>query len=281
MKAQGYDPRRSLTLLWGEPTRPGRSGLSVRRIVAAAVKRADREGIDALSMRNLASDLGVATMALYTHVPGTEELLDLVFDGVLAELYASTAPAARRRGWRTGMRFVAEQNWQLYRRHPWLLDLGPRPALGPSTVRKYDLELGPLDGIGLSFVEMNEALSLVTNHVVGLARIDAQLARERRRTGLSDAEWWSRHQPTMAEVTQLMPYRLAARVGQAAAEAASGLFDPALALSFGLDRILDGLGVLIDSRAKKPGRASPNPKKAPATRRANRPGRSASRNSGA
>ncbi len=279
MKAQSYDPRRSLTLLWGEPSQPGRSGLSLRKIVAAAVKRADRDGLDEVSMRHLAADLGVATMALYTHVPGKEELLDLIFDGVLGELYASTAPAARRGGWRAGMRFVAEQNWQLYRRHPWLLDIGPRPALGPHTVRKYDLELGPLDGIGLTFVEMNEALSLINNHVVGLARIDAQFAKERRRTGLSDAEWWSRQEPTLAEATQLMPYRLAARVGQAAAEAANGLFDPALALSFGLDRILDGLGVLIDGRAKKPGRKRASVKGAPATRREGRPGRSGSRSS--
>jgi hypothetical protein len=161
-----------------------------------------------------------------------------------------------------------------------LLDVGPRPALGPNTVRKYDLELGPLDGIGLTFIEMNEALSLVTNHVVGLARIEAQFARERRRTGLSDAEWWSRHEPTMAEATQLMPYRLAARVGQAAAEAANGLFDPALALSFGLDRIVDGLVVLVEGRARglrsKRSKAKATVR---ATKRAGRPGRSASRSS--
>jgi len=244
-----HDPRRSLALLWGQPGKPGRSGLSIGWIVEAAVKLADGEGLAALSMRRLAADLGVGTMALYTHVPGKDVLLDVMFDAVLGEFYREAAPRDRPGGWQAGLRCVAEENWAAYQRHPWAFELGPRPALGPNTIRKCDLELGPLEGIGLTFVEMNEALSLVLNHVAGVARIAWQLAEERKRTGLSDADWWAQHEPVMAAATELMPYDLASRVGQAASEAANGLYDPKLAFEFGLDRIIDGIGVLVTRRA--------------------------------
>lgn len=247
--ASGYDPRRSLALLWGQPGKPGRSGLSIGWIVEAAIRLADAEGVGAVSMRRLAADLGVGTMALYTHVPGKDAMLDVMFDAVLGELYRDAPPKDRPGGWQAGLRAVAEENWAHYKRHPWTLELGPRPALGPNTIRKYDAELGPLDGIGLTFVEMNEALSLLLNHVTGVARIEWQLEQERRATGLSDAEWWARHEPLMTEATALMPYQLAGRVGQAAAEAANGLYDPKLAFTFGLDRIIDGIGVLVAKRA--------------------------------
>jgi AcrR family transcriptional regulator len=243
-----HDPRRSLALLWGQPGKPGRSGLSIGWIVEAAVKLADAEGLAALSMRRLAADLGVGTMALYTHVPGKETLLDVMFDAVLGGFYREAVPRERPGGWQAGLRFVAEENWEFYQRHSWAFELGPRPALGPNTVRKYDLELGPLEGTGLTFVEMNEALSLVLNHVAAVARIAWQLAEERKRTGLSDAEWWARHEPMMTEAAQHMPHDLASRVGQAASEAANGLYDPRLAFEFGLDRIVDGIGVLVAQR---------------------------------
>ncbi|MCW5719134.1 MAG: TetR/AcrR family transcriptional regulator C-terminal domain-containing protein [Bauldia sp.] len=249
MTTTSHDPRRSLALLWGQPGRAGRSGLSIGWIVEAAVKLADAEGLAALSMRRLAADLGVGTMALYTHVPGKEALLDVMFDAVLGEFYRDAPPREKPGGWQAGLRSVAEENWAAYQRHPWAFELGPRPALGPNTVRKYDLELGPLEGIGLTFVEMNEALSLVLNHVAGVARIAWQLAEERKRTGLSDADWWAQHEPVMAAATELMPYQLASRVGQAASEAANGLYDPKLAFEFGVDRIIDGIGVLVARRA--------------------------------
>ena len=79
------DLSRSLELLWGtrEPaTRGPKAELSLERIVDAAVALADREGLGALSMRRVATELGVGTMSLYRHVPGKGELLDLMLDRV-------------------------------------------------------------------------------------------------------------------------------------------------------------------------------------------------------
>ncbi|GFJ93720.1 TetR/AcrR family transcriptional regulator [Phytohabitans rumicis] len=84
-----HDPteqlRRTIDLLWGEWARPARGpkpSLTLDRIVDAAIALADREGIDALSMRRVAAELGAGTMSLYRHVPGKAELLALMLDKV-------------------------------------------------------------------------------------------------------------------------------------------------------------------------------------------------------
>jgi AcrR family transcriptional regulator len=88
------DPKRTMALLWGigkKPTRGPKPGLSVGRIVSAAVEVADAEGLGALSMRRVADRLGIGTMSLYTYVPGKAELIDVMLDTVLGETPASWA----------------------------------------------------------------------------------------------------------------------------------------------------------------------------------------------
>src|SRR5690606_41791780 len=82
------DPTPALRLLWGErpePRRGPRRGLDLDRIVAAAVELADEEGERGLSMRGVASRLGIGTASLYTYVPRRSELTALVLDAVIAE----------------------------------------------------------------------------------------------------------------------------------------------------------------------------------------------------
>ncbi|MBK3547134.1 TetR/AcrR family transcriptional regulator, partial [Streptomyces sp. MBT60] len=88
------DIARSLELLWGTGERPSRGpkpGLTLDRIVTAAVAVADAEGLAAVSMRRLSTELGTGTMSLYRYVPGKSELLDLMFDRVLGEPFADHA----------------------------------------------------------------------------------------------------------------------------------------------------------------------------------------------
>jgi AcrR family transcriptional regulator len=161
------DPARSLALLWGSQTEAGRSGLTLKAIVTAAIDLADTEGVDALSMRNVAQRLGVGTMSLYTHVPNKTDLIDLMFDTAYGELYESVeSPSQQPEGWRGGLRFIANQNWDLYRRHPWMLQIATgRSVLGPHAAIKYEAELRPLDNLGLSDVEMDRGCrSCSINH---------------------------------------------------------------------------------------------------------------------
>jgi AcrR family transcriptional regulator len=241
------NPVRSLGLLWGPQGKTGRSGLSIRGIVTTAIEVADAQGIEAVSMRKIAEALNVGTMSLYTHIPGKAELTDLMIDTVYGELYSDIdEPLRQPGGWRAGLEFVANRNWELYQRHPWLLlTVGVRPAMGPNAFNKYEAELRPLEGIGLSDVDMDSALSLVLSHVDGRARFrhSLNLAREEQ----SDNEWWLEQLPLLERVASATPLPVANRVGQASSEFYQGVADPAHALAFGLARILDGIDQLIKS----------------------------------
>lgn len=249
-KAAAADPARSIGLLWGAPGKAGRTGLSAPAIVDAALAIADAEGLDAVSMRRVADRLGVGAMSLYTHVPGRPDLVDLITDAALADLYADVDEAARAGGgWRGGLRLVAERNWELYRRRPWLLDLtGARPVLGPHTAHKYEAELRPLDGIGITDLEMDSVLTLVLTHVAGTARQLLGVARTRAETGLTDVQWWEAVAPALARHIDGSRFPVSARVGQSSSEHYDAASDPAHAYAFGLDRILDGVEQLVARR---------------------------------
>ena len=265
------DQVRTLELLWGTRTASGlgrKPGLGLAQIVSAAVEVADSDGLQSLSMRRVADRLGVGAMSLYRHVQDKAELLDLMIDRVLAEVRydedidraggdrAGTDPAGAEKagvdpaggpsgvdgiGWRSRLERVARANRALYERHPWLLGLfANRPPLGPGVVAKYDAELHAVDGIGLTDVEMDLALTLV----LGYARDATASLLEWRslpeRSGEADDEWWARLEPHMTRVLGDR-YRLAVRVGTAASTQYDGVHDAERAWEFGLQRILDGI----------------------------------------
>lgn len=249
-KVSATDPARSLALLWGSHSKPGRSGLTVRSIVLAAIELAVEEGLDAVSMRHVAERLEVGTMSLYTHVPGKGELVDLMIDTAYGELYDDVdAPSRQPGGWRGGLEFVAARNWDLYRRNPWMLQIvDVRSTLGPNASLKYEAELRPLEGTGLSDVEMDSVLALVLSHVESTARAKANQARIQEESGMTDTEWWLSNAPILEKIMDSSRFPLASRVGQAAGEAHQSIADSAHALTFGLERILDGIAGLIEGR---------------------------------
>lgn len=245
----GGDPQRSVELLWGtrEPPRRGpKPKLTVEAIVRAAIEVADAEGLPALSMRRVAEQVGVTAMSLYTYVPGKAELLDVMIDRVSAE---TARPAEVPGGWRGRLEQLARENWALYHRHPWVLQVATsRPPLGPGVTGKYDYELGAVDGIGLSDVEMDAVLSLVLGHVEGAARRSLDAAQVVQRTGLTDEQWWEAAGPALDKVFDVDRYPTAARVGAAAGEQYGGAASPEHAFEFGLRRILDGVEALVRTR---------------------------------
>jgi AcrR family transcriptional regulator len=243
------DPVRGMELLWrdGAKTR-GRGpkpGLTVERIVTAAVEIADADGLAALSMRRVAERLGVGTMSLYTYVPGKAELTDVMFDTVLGEqgpLWADT--------WRERLELIARANLEMYRRHPWLLAVmaNSRPPLGPNSIANYDRDLRAVEGIGLSDLEMDSVVTMVYVYVQGAARTAIEAATTEPATGVSDQEWWDTYAPLLEKVFDPEKYPLAARVGAAAGETYQSAYDPEHGFRFGLARLLDGVEAMISSR---------------------------------
>jgi len=243
------DPRRSLELLWGlaPPRRRGpRPRLTLEDIATAAIELADAEGLAALSMRRVADRLSVATMSLYTYVPSKAELIDVMLDRVYGETSKIYAVGA---AWRARLEQVARDNWELYHRHPWMLQVvSHRPVLGPNLIAKYDFELRAIEGQGLSDLEMDHVVSLIANYVHGAVRSAVEASQAESRTGLTDAQWWEISGPLLEKVFDPAKFPTAARVGKAAGEAYDAVGDPERAFSFGLDRVLDGVEALITRR---------------------------------
>ena len=195
-------------------------------------------------MRRVADRLDVGTMSLYRYVPAKAELLDLMFDRVSNE---TARPDDAADGWRGRLEQIARENLALYARHPWLLDLANfRPPLGPGVIAKYDYELRAIDGIGLSDVAMDSVLALLLGYVRSAAASRAAWMRVPDETGQTDDEWWLSIAPTLEQVLDVERYAVAVRVGTASTEEYRGLHDPTQAFEFGLERVLDGIAVLIE-----------------------------------
>ncbi|PSR58187.1 TetR family transcriptional regulator [Nocardia sp. MDA0666] len=242
------DPARTLELLWRQPgrapTRGPKQRSSVDEVVAAAVDIADSEGSAALTMRAVAAKLGLTPMATYTYVPGKAELLDLMLDWVYARM-----PRTELTGkpWRERVAAVAQDNRTMLARHRWVAYVPTtRPPLGPGLAAKYDHELSAFDGLGLSDVEMDAALTYLLGFVTAVSRIAIDTDRAAADSGVSDREWWERTAPVLEQVFDPQRYPLAARVGSAAGQAHDSAYSADHAWDFGLARVLDGLAVLVE-----------------------------------
>ena len=241
------DPVRLIGLLWTPSSAVGRSGVTVGAVTEAAIRLADAEGLESVTMRRLADDLGVGAMTLYTYVPGRTELVELMLDRVAGQVYPDRAPVDAP-DWRGGMERVVEANWAYLMAHPWTVDVPPgRPVLGPGVSTKYELELAPLDGIGLTDLEMNNVLTAVVGLVTYSARWYLTLDRVRSDTALTDEQWWHAVGPSLgaAIAASGATFPLAGRVGTAVGEALSAADDPEGAMRYGVERLLDGVAARL------------------------------------
>ncbi|WP_067543612.1 TetR/AcrR family transcriptional regulator C-terminal domain-containing protein [Nocardia crassostreae] len=245
------DPVRTLELLWREPgqgagARGPKQRTTVDAVVAAAIEIADAEGLTALTMRSVAAKLGVTPMATYTYVPGKAELLDLMLDTVYQRMPRTDLTGM---SWWERVSAIAAENRAMLAAHPWVAYLPTtRPPLGPGVTVKYDHELHAFDGLGLSDLEMDAALTHVLGFVNSVARIAIDTERAAADSGESDHEWWERAAPILERVFDAGRYPLAARVGAVAGQAHDGAYDADHAYRFGLARVLDGLAALVENR---------------------------------
>ncbi|MFJ8717806.1 TetR/AcrR family transcriptional regulator [Streptomyces violaceus] len=239
------DIARTLELLWDTGRRPSRGPkptLTLDRIVEAAVQVADAEGLGGLSMRRVAAELGTGTMSLYRYVPGKGELLDLMLDRVQRP---TGEPAGPGGGWRAALEAVARENLALYRRHPWLLQVNQsRPILGPSALDGMERVLTRIRPMGLTDPELVSVIIMIDGYVVGAARTQVHEQEAERRTGLTDAEFWQAQVPVLEKVMASGRYPVTASLSE---DAFGSDFDH---FEFGLQRMLDGLDVLVARRGE-------------------------------
>lgn len=256
----GGEPSRTLALLWraeaaGSAPRKGPDRrITVDTVVDAAIALADSRGLGALTIRAVGERVGLATMSVYTYVPGKAELLDLMVDACYLRMPRA---AWGRQRWRRRLTAVAEANRDLLTAHPWLSEVAAlsRPPLGPGLMAKYEHELAAFDGTGLGDVDTDAALTYLLGFVQAHARAAHDAARVTTDSAMSDEQWWAANQPVLARAFDETAYPRAVRIGAAAGAAQGSAWSAERAWRFGLDRTLDGLAALIE---KVPGDTRPS-----------------------
>ncbi len=232
---------RGAELLWGTPGRPTRGpkpGLSLDGIVRAAIKIADAEGIQAVSMQRVAGEFGFTTMSLYRYVPGKNELIDLMIDTAVG-----TPPdlGAVPGGWRPRLREWAHQTAAVFQRHPWFLATATQRTMGPNQLGWLECAVAALAESGLTGEPLVESVLLVNGHVRSTAPFLAPGGAQEAGT----AQWAEALVGLMRTHRDRFPALNRAIDAGAFGPPAAG--QPDGALDFGLDRIFDGIETLIST----------------------------------
>ncbi|GHC60285.1 TetR/AcrR family transcriptional regulator [Streptomyces cinnamoneus] len=175
--ASGVDPQ-ELWLTSDRPRRGRKPAFSRESITAAAVALADAEGLDAVTMRRVASEVGAGVMSLYSYAPDKATLIELMVDHVSGELPVSGAPTG---DWRADLKAIAHLQRALMLRHPWLpAALSTRRSLGPHTLAFLERALAALRPTGLDGAAKLEVFAQLTGFVAGhVAHEIAQAAAAR------------------------------------------------------------------------------------------------------
>lgn len=148
-----------------------RAPLSRDRVLRAAVALADREGIEALTMRRLAEELGVEAMSLYYHVANKETLLDGVADAVIAEIETELGGFVvpeNNADWKANLRARILTARKVMMRHKWAPGLfETRKTMGPQLMRYFDSLAGILREGGFSYDLIHSAMHVLGSRALG------------------------------------------------------------------------------------------------------------------
>ena len=240
-----------LDLLWGRRGRGQRGpkpGLSVDAIVAAAMQIADAEGLEAVSMAHVAEQLGFTTMSLYRHVTSKEELLQLMWNGSAqgAEELVITGD-----DWRARLRMWAMVQREMMDRHPWITQMPmAAPPMAPNSLTFVERGLEAMDDSGLADADKLRIIGLISSYTLSEGRMAHDAARAARQaqaaaTGTEPLPAWT-WEGLVREVADEQTYPRLHRLAWSASigDDPTG-FDEQEEFLFGLDRILDGVEVLI------------------------------------
>ncbi|MEV0612742.1 TetR/AcrR family transcriptional regulator C-terminal domain-containing protein [Nonomuraea sp. NPDC050404] len=205
------------------------AALSKQRVVIEAVRLADREGVDGLSMRRLAGALGAGAMSLYYYVANKEELLDAMIDVVFGEIELPPEET----DWQSAMRRRAVSARQVLARHPWAIGLmESRTSPGPANLRHREAVTACLRKAGFPVLMTTHANWLLDSYVYGFALQEAGLPFNTA-DGLADMT-------EKVYLPQLPPEEFPYLNESATVLAAAG-YDPAEEFTFGLDLVLAAL----------------------------------------
>lgn len=232
-RTQGTGPPPGFDLIWTRPQRgrPGqRPPLSREQIVRAAIELADEQGLNAVSVRRIAAQLGSGATSLYWHVRSKADLHELMFDAVIGE-----ADLPEPTGdWRADLRAVTRASHAVLRRHPWMVLLGIQPGLGPNTRRYGESGMNILARHGLDRRARSEVMAVLNNYITGFAHRRTAWDQLRQRAGLTGQQWEERLQRYLAKARDSDP-ELAADIESRLHLTSDASFEA------GLDCVIEGI----------------------------------------
>jgi DNA-binding transcriptional regulator YhcF (GntR family) len=233
------DRRRSPAISPSRQPRGASPALTSELIVQAAIAVADTEGLPALSMRRVAAEIGVATMSLYRHVIDKDDLVARMQDAVFATW---TWPDDLPGNWRDRLELAARKMWSLFRQHAWLASAMSltRPEPIPHAVPVTEWVLTTMDNHGVDLQTAFTVHLTIFNYVRGTA-VNVELETEAEaQTGMDNEAWMVTRQPALRRLLT------AGRLPRFERLIDTGYdFDLDALFEFGLQRILDGLAILI------------------------------------
>ena len=185
--------------------------LSRAKIAATAVRIADEHGLEGLSVRKIAKELGVAPMRLYDYVSNRSELLDLMVDAV----YALIAEVGQQSGWRATVLAIVHRTRAVALDHEWFVDLlGGRPHLGP-----HALAVGESTAAALSQApsvrgvdDLQRTMGALNAFVIGALRREVAERRTARSTGTDVSAWQAALGPYLTRMLGTGRYPTIARI---------------------------------------------------------------------
>ncbi|MFD5897601.1 MULTISPECIES: TetR/AcrR family transcriptional regulator [unclassified Streptomyces] len=240
----------SIEAAWGlreRPTKGRKPGLSLARIVDTAVTVAATEGLPAVSMGRIAKKLGVSPMSLYRYVAAKDELYVLMQEAIIGDPPALPAPGT---DWRTAM---AEWAWEMRRifyENLWALRIPvSSPPATPRMVAWWEWGLVALEGTRLDWSEKLSVILMVNGYVRHEATLMADLAAAVAASGRSADAVLAGYGHTIQKLAD------PARFPSVAEMLAAGVMDvpeepesPDHEFVFGLERMLDGIDLLVRER---------------------------------
>ncbi|MDB4946907.1 MAG: transcriptional regulator, TetR family [Labilithrix sp.] len=238
MAARNKPPVPRAPLVWERPEpapRPAPEPLSREKIVRAAFDLADAEGLAAVSLRKVGAALDAGPMRLYGYLETKEELLELMADGVYAEIMSAGAP---RGEWRDAVRMLARRLRKAAHAHPWFVALlSGRLHLGPNAIAYLEATLAAfLRAPGFDIDAALTATRVVTAYAVGAIGGEAGELRAERESGLTKKQWQEASWPYIQRLVESGKYpTFALSVRDATHASPDALFDEGLAC------VLDGI----------------------------------------
>lgn len=226
--------------VWARTPAPKAERITLEAIVAAAVRLADAEGLDAVSVRRVAAELSTRPMSLYAFFSRKDDLVEHMVDQVMGEMILDSLPT----DWQEALRAIARHTRAAGSRHPWLMvALSRHPSMGPNALRHMEQSLAAIAGLRLDRRRATSLLLAVDVYTMGSGVMALAERQVRQRDHLTEAQWRASERASLDRLTRT------ASLPHVAELAAGGLLprgEDDQAFDDGLSWLLSGFAATLD-----------------------------------